>query len=263
MRRGTHHRILFVGTCTTIRCNMPTPSPAHCPSCRTPMAVHAFESVSGGQVELDICFSCQGLWFEPQENLKLTPAALVALFGLLHEHRDAPRQALAQSLHCPHCSRQLEQGFDVVRSGRYITFRCPKRDGRFSTFSSFMVEKGFVRQLTRPEIEDLARRVGVIHCNSCGAPVDLRKDPSCPHCRCAFSLLDPKAVEQALAGYAKATAGQGVKVPELADALAMLERDREQAKREEKAQGGSLLNREVPDIDLWELGVSMVWKMLR
>jgi glutaredoxin len=227
------------------------------------MQVHAFDSVSGGTVELDLCFDCQGMWFEPQENLKLTPAALVDLFRLLHAHRDAPRQALSQAMRCPHCSRTLAQGFDVVRSGRYITYRCPKRDGRFSTFSSFMIEKGFVRLLTRPEIDDLARRVGVIHCDSCGAPVDLRKDHACPHCRSAFSLLDPKAVEQALQGYAKATTNTGLKIPDLADALVALERDRENARREQKAQGGSLFQREVPDIDLWELGVSMVWKMLR
>ena len=227
------------------------------------MAVHGFDSVSGGLVELDICFSCQGIWFEPQENLKLTPAALVDLFRLLHEHRDAPRQALPQSLLCPHCSRSLAQGFDVVRSGRYITYRCPKREGRFSTFSSFMIEKGFVRLLTRPEIEDIARRVAVIHCTSCGAPVDLRRDHACPHCRSALSLLDPKAVEQALQGYARAASGTGVKLPELADALVKLERDREQARRANPAEHGSLFNREVPDIDLWELGVSMVWKMLR
>jgi hypothetical protein len=145
------------------------------------MAVHAFESVSGGMVDLDICFSCQGIWFEPQENLKLTPPALVELFRLLHEHRDEPRQALPQSLLCPHCSRSLTQGFDVVRSGRYTTYRCPQRDGRFSTFSSFMIEKGFVRLLTRPEIDDIARRVAVIHCTACGAPVDLRRDQVCPH----------------------------------------------------------------------------------
>jgi transcription elongation factor Elf1 len=231
------------------------------------MSVHAFDSVSGGTVDLDMCFACQGIWFDPQENLKLTAAALVDLFRLLNERRDTQRQPLSAKLACPHCTRTLVQGFDVVRSGRYITFRCPNRDGRFSTFSAFMIEKGFVRQLTRPEIEDLAQRVGVIHCGSCGAPVDLRKDQSCPHCRCAFSLLDPKAVEQALAGYAKAatqTQTQNDKVPELADALMMLERDRLKAQREAQAQQGSLfnLNREVPDVDLWELGISMVWKML-
>jgi Zn-finger nucleic acid-binding protein/glutaredoxin len=238
--------------------------PTTCPSCRTAMAVHAFDSVSGGTVELDMCFACQGIWFDPHENLKLTPAALVELFRLLHEQRDARRQPLSAKLSCPHCTRTLAQGFDVVRSGRYITFRCPNRDGRFSTFSAFMIEKGFVRLLTSPEIEDLAKRVGVIHCGSCGAPVDLRRDQSCPHCRCAFSLLDPKAVEQALAGYARAAADtQNAKVPELADALVMLERDRLKAQREEQAQRGSLFTREVPDVDLWELGVSMVWKMLR
>jgi len=226
------------------------------------MEVHAFDSVSGGSVALDICFACQGMWFEPQENLKLTPAALVDLFRLLHAHRDAPRQPLAHSLRCPHCSRGLTQGFDVVRSGRYITYRCPKREGRFSTFSSFMIEKGFVRQLTRPEIDDLARRVGVIHCDSCGAPVDLRKDHACPHCRSAFSLLDPKAVERALQGYAKATTDSGLKIPDLADALVGLERDRLNAQRE-ALERGTQFSRNMPDIDLWELGVSMVWKMLR
>ena len=227
------------------------------------MALHAFDSLNGGRVDLDICFACQGLWFDPQENLRLTPEALVALFRLLHENRDAPRQALARTLDCPHCRRGLVQGFDVVRSGRYITFRCPNRDGRFSTFSAFMIEKGFVRQLTHPEIEDLARRVGVIHCTGCGAPVDLRKDTVCPHCRSAFSLLDPKAVEQALAGYAKATAGAGLQVPELADALTRMEREREDARRERRANGLSLLNREVPDVDLWALGVSMVHAILK
>ena len=245
---------------------MATSPTTTCPSCRAAMDRSAFDSVDGGKVELDLCFSCQGIWFDPHENLKLTPAALVELFRLLHDKRDAPRQPLVSKLACPHCTRTLAQGFDVVRSGRYITFRCPNRDGRFSTFSAFMIEKGFVRQLTQPEIEDLAMRVGVIHCDSCGAPVDLRKDQSCPHCRCAFSLLDPKAVEQALAGYARAaTQAQTIQVPELADALVMLERDRLKAQREAQAQSGSLfnLNREVKDVDLWELGVSMVWKMLR
>ena len=243
---------------------MPPLKPAPCPSCRNTMALHAFASVSGGTVELDMCFACQGIWFEPQENLKLTPAALVELFRLLHDQREAQRLPLSAKLSCPHCTRTLAQGFDVVRSGRYITYRCPNREGRFSTFSSFMIEKGFVRLLTRPEIDDIARRVAVIHCTACGAPVDLRKDHACPHCRSALSLLARKAVEQALQGYAKAaTDAQGVKVPDLADALVMLERDRLQAQREEKARSGSVFSRDVPDIDLWELGVAMVWKMLR
>ncbi len=235
-----------------------------CPSCRAPMQAHVLPSVAGGTVELDLCFECHGLWFDPQENLKLSPAAVVALFGLLHTHRDAVRQPLALKMDCPHCSRALAQGFDVVKSGRYITYRCPQRHGRFSAFSSFMIEKGFVRQLTRPEIDDMAQRVAVIYCTSCGAPVDIRKDHACPHCRSAFSLLDPKAVERALQGYAKATRHEGaLKIPDLADALVMVERDRLQAQRDAKSSGGITLPGDTsPRIDLWGAGLALVWSML-
>ena len=39
-------------------------------------AVHPLASQVGGMLELDICFACQGLWFDPHENLKLAPAAV-------------------------------------------------------------------------------------------------------------------------------------------------------------------------------------------
>jgi hypothetical protein len=128
-----------------------------------------------------------------------------------------------------------------------------------------MIEKGFVRLLTRPEIDDLARRVNVIHCSSCGAPVDLRKDHACPHCRSAFSLLDPKAVEQALQGYAHAvkSTSAGPNPLALADALVMLERDRQNALREQKAQRGSLLTADVSGgVDLWSLGLALMSSVL-
>jgi glutaredoxin len=229
------------------------------------MGQHALASVTGGEVVLDLCFACHGLWFDWQENLKLAPSAVIELFRLLHEHRSEPRQPLASSMACPHCTRQLVQGFDVVRSGRYITHRCPQRHGRFSVFSSFMIEKGFVRQLTQPEVDDMALRLAVIYCNSCGAPVDLRKDTACPYCHAAFSLLDPQAVERALQGYAKAASNAGaIKIPELADALVMVERDRVRAEREAKAQrGGLLAGSSDGSADLWVAGIELVWRMLR
>lgn len=240
------------------------PKLQQCPSCHAPMEAHVLPSVAAGTVELDLCFSCQGIWFDPFENLKLSPAAVVELFRTLHDHRDDVRQPLALKMDCPHCSRALVQGFDLVRNGRYITYRCPQRHGRFSAFSSFMIEKGFVRQLTQPEIDEMAQRVAVINCTGCGAPVDLRKDHACPHCRSAFSLLDPKAVERALQGYAKAASNSGaIKIPELADALMMVERDRLKAQREAKAAGSmSLPGDTSPRLDLWALGVSMVWSIM-
>lgn len=229
------------------------------------MQMHALPGNHGQTIELDLCFPCQGLWFDPQENLKLSPAAVAELFRLLHEQRAAAHHPLATHLDCPRCKSTLTRGFDVVRSGRYITYRCPAGHGRFSAFSSFMIEKGFVRQLTRPEIDDIARQVAVIHCGSCGAPVDLRQDHACPHCRSAFSLLDPKAVEQALQGYAQAVKSTTApaRVTDVADALVMLERDRQRALREPDQRRNSFLTRDASaDVDLWSIGLALVSRVL-
>ncbi|MBV5299808.1 MAG: zf-TFIIB domain-containing protein [Rhodoferax sp.] len=242
------------------------PPAPKCPSCHVPMATHKLASVVGGFVELDLCYPCRGIWFDPQENLKLSPAAVVDLFRLLHEHRHDHVSPLANKLACPHCQRLLAQGFDMVKSGRYITYRCIQRHGRFSTFASFMIEKGFVRQLTAQEIDSMAQRTAVIYCTSCGAPVDLRQDHACPHCRSALSLLDPQAVERALQGYATAaSAAGGIKIPELADALVMVERDRLRAEREAKAQRSGFTmssSDSLPKTDLWAAGLALVWAAL-
>lgn len=228
------------------------------------MQARVLPGVAGSRIELDLCFACHGIWFDPQENLKLTPAAVVELFGLIHAHRHAQQQPLATHMRCPHCQQALARGYDVVKSGRYITYRCAQRHGRFSAFSSFMIEKGFVRQLSRAEIDDMAQRVAVVYCTSCGAPVDIRKDHACPHCRSAFSLLDPKAVEQALQGFAKATSSaSAVKAPQLADALVMVERDRQQALRDARAERGGLFTTDQsPGLDLLGVGMALVWHLL-
>lgn len=190
------------------------------------MQVHVLPAQYNGEVEIDFCFPCQGVWFDHLENLKLPPAAIATVFKEMHRHRDAAHQPLAERLNCPQCRTRLVQGFDVVRSGRFITHRCDNRHGRFSSFSSFMIEKGFVRQLTKPEIADIALKVGVIHCSSCGAPVDLRKEDACSHCRSALSLLDPAAVEKALQNYARPSAQHAVPTTAVADAMVAMARQR-------------------------------------
>ena len=229
------------------------------------MAVRPLASHDGGVLALDICFQCQGLWFDPHENLKLAPAAVVELFRLLYEQRNAARHPLATQLDCPRCERPLNKGFDIVLSGRYVTYRCPNRHGRFSAFSSFMVEKGFVRQLTKPEIDDIAQRVAVIHCTSCGAPVDIRKDHACPHCRSAFSLIDPTAVERAIDGYASAAQRDATARPmDLADALIGIERDRLKAEREAKAERNNMFSGQATGgTDLWSIGLELVWQRIK
>ena len=226
------------------------------------MDVREVAAHGNGTLELDLCHACHGIWFDANENLRMAPAGVVELFRQLHEHRGDPQAPLARAMNCPRCRRTLAESTDVVRSGRYVTYRCSQRHGRFSTFSSFMIEKGFVRQLTPVEVADLAERLRVIHCGSCGAAVDLRKDHACPYCRAAFSLLDPQAVERALAGYQRQAVRteEGPHPPDLADALVTIERDRERARREaqkERWQSGS-----TPADDLWVAGLDLVWTWL-
>jgi Zn-finger nucleic acid-binding protein len=246
-------------------------SSSACPSCRQPMEAQRFTSNHGLPLELDICYPCQGMWFDRYENLKLTADSVVELFRLLHERRAEQHQPLSPELACPRCVRPLEKGFDLVRSGRYITFRCAGQHGRFSSFSSFMIEKGFVRPMTRPEVEDLAKRVGAIYCTSCGAPVDIRKDHACPYCRAAFSLLDPQAVTRALEGYAqasaKARAMQATTLVTVGDTLVATVQDRSRAAERGRQQGAFTTVGGAPTAvvtgDLLAAGVEMVWSVLQ
>ena len=222
-----------------------------------------------GAVELDLCFACQGIWLDHRENLKLHPQAVVELFALLHQHRTDERRPLQHHLTCPRCVRPLSQGYDMVRSGRYMVDRCVQQHGRLSAFSSFMVEKGFVRHLTRAEVQDLARRVDAIYCTGCGAAVDIRKDHACPHVGAACSLDVPHALKRAPEGYRVASAakgpgaaGAGAPRPDLADALIMIERDRNRAEREQQKRRFTQEEDRTVTGDLLTAGVGLVVGML-
>jgi Zn-finger nucleic acid-binding protein len=234
---------------------MPTPAQRPCPSCNEAMQVHALPAQYGGTVEIDFCFGCQGLWFDNLENVKLAPAAVATVFKEIHQHRNAPRRPLAATLRCAACRGRLVQGFDLVRSGRYITHRCEQRHGRFSTFGAFMIEKGFVRQLTQPEIADIAAKVGCIHCSSCGAPVDLRKEDACSHCRSPLSLLDPQAVEKALQHYAHAPAKPWGSPEQMGDAVVAMAKERARLRREEPWPVNAV---NVADVDLLSVSLGLI-----
>ncbi|MBS0467396.1 MAG: zf-TFIIB domain-containing protein [Proteobacteria bacterium] len=244
------------------------PQPTLCPSCRQRTETRRFTASDGRPLELDLCFACQGLWFDPQENTRLAPAAVLQLFALLHEHHGDARHPLSDRLRCPRCSKDLAKGYDMAQGGRYVTYRCAARHGRFSTFGSFMVEKGFVRHLSKLEIEALARRVGTIACTSCGGAVDIRNDHACPYCRSALSLLDPQAVDKALERHSRAAqqatsqpAANGQSPEALADALIALERNRtreERARQRERFEG-----RREEQFDLVSAGIEIVWSLLR
>jgi len=223
------------------------------------MSAQRFLRKLAGEVELDLCFACQGIWFDEYESLQLAPAGVIELFKLIHEHRDDQRLPLASPLHCPRCKERLIQSQDRVRSGLFNYLRCVQRHGRFITFAQFMIEKGFVRQATGAELDQLKLHIGLVRCTGCGAPVDIRKDSACSHCRAPIAILDTQAVEAALAGYQQAATKQAAAPSPvlLAEAILFSERERSQLRRER----GSGLDADIGD--LLQDGVAMVWNMLR
>jgi hypothetical protein len=211
-----------------------------------------------GEVELDLCFHCQGIWFDEFESLQISPGGVIELFRLIHEHRDDARSALADAMCCPRCGEGLLHGLDRVKSGTFNYHHCLQRHGRFTSFAQLMIEKGFVRQLTGSEIAALKARIEVVRCASCGAPVDIRAAAACGHCRSPLAILDPEAVEKALAGYRQAEIRSQTLDPQgLADAILMTERERSRRQRERGAAGA-------PEIgDLIVSGVEILWRLLR
>lgn len=225
------------------------------------MAKHRFERTLGGEVILDLCFACQGIWFDEFESVQITPGGIVELFELIHAHRDETRQALGDPLHCPRCDEKLLRGLDIVKPGGHFNYhRCLQKHGRFTVFAQFMIEKGFVRQLTASEIDTLAVRVGTVRCNGCGAPVDIRREHVCSHCRAPIAILDPQAVEEALGRYRQAEIKRTtISVEALGDAIVMREREKSRRERERKSDSLDAL-----DIgDLLEVGVDVVLSLIR
>lgn len=237
----------------------PMPSGICCPSCQTPMAVHSFRRQTVGEVTLDICFSCQGIWFDEFESAQIAPSGVLDLFRLLHEQRAEPPQPWRETLRCPRCRDRLLQCLDSTRTGRFAYSRCPQRHGRYSAFSAFMIEKGFVRQLNGSEIAELAGKVQNIRCSGCGASVDIRRDQICGHCRSPIVVLDPNAVREALGAFSeKARQQQQVDPDAVADALLANERAKSQRIRPRQ--------NDVPDVDLADLvidGIQFIGDLLR
>jgi hypothetical protein len=163
------------------------------------MEQRVFERKPHGKVELDMCFACKAIWFDQYESAQLTPGSVMELFRMIHERDDQPPRPLGDVLRCPGCRDKLALTHDFQRANRITYYRCPRADGRLSTFFQFLREKEFVRDLTRAEIERLKATVKQVRCSSCGAPVDLSRDAQCGYCRAPISILDTEAVKKTIA----------------------------------------------------------------
>ena len=170
----------------------------NCPNCAASTDSESLDGVYGAPISVDLCFLCKVLWLDKTESVLLSPRGTLALFRVLMEHLEGPRQSLTHRLGCPRCQRRLSLSQDIGKAGRFSYYSCPAGHGRLTPFSEFLKEKQFVRALSPAEQYRLAADVKSVQCSSCGAPVDLTKGFQCEHCGAPITVLDHDAVERTL-----------------------------------------------------------------
>lgn len=152
-----------------------------------------------GTLTVDLCGSCQAIWFDAFESVQLTPASTIELFRAIHAAGAAERRALPATMRCPRCHETLKLVHDLQRNTHFSYHRCPYGHGRFTPFFQFLREKNFVRALGADELVRLKQAVRVVRCAGCGAPIDLATMTACAYCRAPIAILDPDAVAKTLA----------------------------------------------------------------
>lgn len=212
-----------------------------------------------GTVTIDLCGTCQALWFDSFESAQLTPRATLELFRFIHATTPEMRRAMPADLPCPRCETLLALTHDLQHATRFVYYRCRYGHGRFTPFFQFLREKNFVRPLDAAELARLKESVRTIRCASCGAPVDIERSTVCPYCQAPITALDPDAVDKALreldAAEQNRTTPDPDKIGDSIVALARLESEMEQARKRERA--------DIVGIDLVGLGLSALGAFLR
>ncbi len=151
----------------------------------------------GSNVEIDVCGSCDLVWFDGTETARLNGPGLLELIGLMAAAYDLPYQPLSSATRCPRCSGRLKTVHNQSRWGRSVQLQCLKRDGAYQSFAEFLEEKGLLRPMSRLDRAKLLQERGRIDCVNCGAAIG-RLDERCPYCTSVPSLLDVARLARAL-----------------------------------------------------------------
>jgi len=162
------------------------------------MRALSLEGHLGRTVAVDICDSCQALWFDKYESLQLSAASVLQLFRVIGQ-ASGVKAAVSGLAKCPRCDRRLRVMHDMQRSARFEYRGCPDNHGRLITFFNFLREKNFIKPLSPAQVEDLRGKVRTINCSNCGAAVDLAHGVTCSHCGSPLSMLDLNQAEDLIA----------------------------------------------------------------
>ncbi len=168
-----------------------------CPGCTHPMQAEKLAATYGGELEIDACHHCNGLWFDGRESLQLAPGATLRLFASMYERKASAHQPLISDKRCPRCHNPLVETFDMQRGTRFTYFRC-EAHGRYTTFFQFLREKNLVRAPTPKQLAELRATVKQVDCSNCGAPILLAQTVTCGHCAAPVSILSEDSINQTL-----------------------------------------------------------------
>ena len=174
----------------------------------------------GGEVEVDECHHCNGLWFDGRESLQLAPGSTLKLFASMYERKAAAQQPLVDKKSCPRCSKTLVETFDMQRGTKFSYYRCDVH-GRYTTFFHFLCEKNLVRAPTPKQLAELKATVAQIDCSNCGAPIVLAQTVTCNHCSAPVSILSEDSINQTLKELQQKEAKRTTVDPALAARLVM------------------------------------------
>ncbi|MDQ2927423.1 MAG: hypothetical protein M3R22_04530 [Pseudomonadota bacterium] len=151
----------------------------------------------GTTVELDMCPSCDLVWFDDTETARLSGLGMLDLIGRMAEAYDLPYEPLHPGVSCPRCAGKLALVHNQSRWGQSVQLQCLRRHGAYQSFAEFLEEKGLLRPMTRVDRNRLLRDKGRIDCVNCGAAVGL-DDERCPYCHSIPSLIDVTRLARAL-----------------------------------------------------------------
>jgi len=151
----------------------------------------------GHSVALDLCRSCDLVWFDGSETAQLSGPALLELIGRMAEARALPHEMLRADPRCPRCDGRLTIVHNQSRWGRSSQLQCVRRHGAYQSFAQFLEEKGLLRPMSLIDRAKLLRDRGRIDCINCGGEI-AKADERCPWCRSIPSLLDVARLAHAL-----------------------------------------------------------------
>ena len=87
-----------------------------CPSCGAAMTSLTLGGHLSTEVHIDLCQTCQVIWFDRLESLRLAPAATLRLFRVIGDRPQLSPAPIQERLKCPRCDIRLLLTHDRQRN---------------------------------------------------------------------------------------------------------------------------------------------------